>query len=156
MLGGKRVKVDLQLRQIIKLWEPCQELSYLEGSHPHIPGVQIRGMCGAAKEMGHHVISGAAIGAGRVIGPVCGLSSGYCPKSATADSVPATASIIFPDYRVYQIRQQGFLEAGCNGNGSATSVLHFVLRCLQSVLLCCPKLGLAQKSNHFHPFCGRT
>ena len=65
-----------------------------------------RGICGVAKEMGHHVISGAAIGACRVIaliGPVCGLSSGYCLKSATADSVSATASIIFPDYRVYQI-----------------------------------------------------
>ena len=48
----ERSKIDLQWRQIAKLWEPSQELSYLEGAThnvPHIPGDQICGACGAAK-----------------------------------------------------------------------------------------------------------
>ena len=54
-----------------KLREPCQELNYLKGCHPHIPGGHIRGrdVCGAAKEMGRRVIGGAAIEANGVIGP---------------------------------------------------------------------------------------
>ena len=32
----------------------------------------------------------------------------------------------------YQLRRQGFLEAGCDGNRSALSALHFVPLCLQS------------------------
>ena len=47
---------------------------------------------------------------------------------------------IFLDYREYQIRRQGFLEAGCDGTRSSPSALHFVPRCLQSALLLCPKL----------------
>ena len=43
---------------------PCQELSDLEECRPHIPRGQIRGMSGIDKEVGYHVVGGAAIGAG--------------------------------------------------------------------------------------------
>ena len=46
----------------------------------------------------------------------------------------------FPDYGKYQIRWQGFLEAGCYWTRSAPSALHFVQRCLQSALSRRPKL----------------
>ena len=32
-------------------------------------GDQVRGMCRAAKEMGHQVVGGVTVGAGRAIGP---------------------------------------------------------------------------------------
>ena len=35
----------------------------------------------------------------------------------------------------YQIRRQGFLEAGCDCTRSAPFALHFVPRCLQSAAL---------------------
>ena len=38
------------------------------------PGCQVRGMCGAAKEMGHRAVGGLAVGAGGVIG----LELGEC------------------------------------------------------------------------------
>ena len=63
-LWRKGVKVDLQWGQVAELWELYQELSYLEGCRPHIPGGQIRGMSGTAKEVEHRVVCGAAIGAG--------------------------------------------------------------------------------------------
>ena len=47
--------------------EPCQQLSYLEGCHPHIPRGQIHVVCETAEEMGYHVVCGPAIRAGRVI-----------------------------------------------------------------------------------------
>ena len=49
--------------------EPCQQLSYLEGCHPHIPRGLIHGVCGTAKEMGHRVVGGPAIRAGGAIDP---------------------------------------------------------------------------------------
>ena len=64
---GKGVRFDLQWRQIVELWEPCQELSYLEGCHSHISGGQIREMWGPAKEASYHVVSWVAVGAGWVI-----------------------------------------------------------------------------------------
>ena len=66
MLRGKEVKFELQCGQIAELWEPCQELNYLERCHPHIPGGQVRGMCRAAKVMSQRVVGGVAVGAGRV------------------------------------------------------------------------------------------
>ena len=47
---------------------------------------------------------------------------------------------IFPGYRKYQIQWQGFLEASSEGTLSALWALHFVPRCLQSVLSRRPKL----------------
>ena len=35
--GYEGVNVDLQWGQVAELWEPCQELSDLEGCRPHIP-----------------------------------------------------------------------------------------------------------------------
>ena len=78
-LGGKGVKVDLQWRQIAKLREPSQELSFLEGCHPHITGGQIREICGVAKEI-LRVVSRAAIRAGEVIGPAYGVVVGLEPR----------------------------------------------------------------------------
>ena len=60
-LGGKGINLDLQRRHIAELLEPCQELSFLEGCHSHIPGGQVRGMCRAAEEMGHFVVGGVVI-----------------------------------------------------------------------------------------------
>ena len=48
--------------------EPCQQLSYLEGCHPHIPRGQIHVVCETAKEMGYRVVGGPAIRAGGAIG----------------------------------------------------------------------------------------
>ena len=62
--------------QIAELWEPCQELSNLEGCRPHIPGGQIHGMSGIAKEVCHRVLGAAAIGAGRLIGPAYRMTVG--------------------------------------------------------------------------------
>ena len=60
--GGRLMKFEL--------WEPFQELSNLDlGWRPHIPQSQIRGMSGTAKEVGHRVVGGVAIGTGGVIGP---------------------------------------------------------------------------------------
>ena len=50
--------------QIAKLTKPCQELSDLEGYRSHIPPGQGREMSGTAKEIGHSVVSGAAVRAG--------------------------------------------------------------------------------------------
>ena len=68
-LWRKRVEIDLQWVQVNELWEPRQELSGLEGCHPHIPRGQIRLMSGTAKEVGHRVVGVASSngrnGAGR-------------------------------------------------------------------------------------------
>ena len=47
--------------------EPCQQLSYLESCHPHIPRGLIQWVCGTAKEKGHLVVCGPAIRAGGAI-----------------------------------------------------------------------------------------
>ena len=70
-----------QSRSVVEayIWpnrEPCQELSYLEGCHPHIPRGQIHVVCGTAKEMSYHVVGGPAIRAGGVIDPSYRLQSG--------------------------------------------------------------------------------
>ena len=67
--------------QSAELRKPCQELGDLEGCRPHIPGGHIRGMDGTAKEAGHRVVGGVAIGAGGVIGPAYGMA-GSSPKAA--------------------------------------------------------------------------
>ena len=58
-LWRKGIEIDLKLGQVAQLWEPCQELSDLEGCRPHIPQGQVRGMIGTAKEVGHCVVGGA-------------------------------------------------------------------------------------------------
>ena len=62
--------------QIAELWEPCQELSNLEGGCPHILGGQIHGMSGIAKEVCHRVLGAAEIGAGGLIGPAYRMTVG--------------------------------------------------------------------------------
>ena len=61
----------MQWGQVAERGEPCQELGDLEGCRPHIPQDQVRRMSasGTAKEMGHRVVGGAAMGTGGVIGP---------------------------------------------------------------------------------------
>ena len=64
--------------------------------------------------------------------------------AAVSDTLDKKTSIIrktkfFPNSE-YQIRRQGFLEAGCDGTRSAPSALHSVPRCLQSALSRRPKL----------------
>ena len=49
------------------------------GVPPTYPQGQIHGMRGSAKEMGHRVVGGAAIGAGGVIGPAKGVAVGLEP-----------------------------------------------------------------------------
>ena len=51
-----------------------------------------------------------------------------------------------PDNREYQIRRQGFLEAGCEGTLSASSVLPFVPRCLQSALSAAQSFALVREN----------
>ena len=68
------MKERSQSRSVVEVyvwpnWEPCQELSYLEFCHPHIPRGEIHGVCETAKEMGYHVVGGPAIRAGGVIDP---------------------------------------------------------------------------------------
>ena len=89
----KGVKVDMQWRQIAKLWEPCQELSYLEGSHPHLSGSQVCRMCGAAKEIGFHVDGGAAGGTGGVISPAIGVAVGLEPRAVAGTEMGEGASV---------------------------------------------------------------
>ena len=45
------------------------EIELPRGVAPTYPWGQVRGMCGAAEEMGHRVIGRVAVGEGRVIGP---------------------------------------------------------------------------------------
>ena len=53
----------------------------------------------------------------------------------------------------YQIRWQGFLEAGCDGTRSTPSALHFVTHCLQPALLHSPKLRFGpEKINKLYHF----
>ena len=70
-----------QWGQITKLREIRQELSYLEGSRQHIPGGQIREMCGAGKEVSRRVVGGDSVGAGRVIGPAYGEAVRLKPRT---------------------------------------------------------------------------
>ena len=67
--------------QIAKLKKPCLEFSNLDGCRPHIPWGQVHGMSGIAREMGHCVFGGAAVGAGGVIGPAYGLTVGHKPRT---------------------------------------------------------------------------
>ena len=78
-LWRKGVKVDMQWGNIARLSKPCQELSDLVGCCPHIPRGQVCGMSGTAKKMGHRVVSGAAVGAGGVIGPAYRVTVGHGP-----------------------------------------------------------------------------
>ena len=69
-LWRKGVKVVLWWRHTNgQTGEPCQQLSFLEGCHPHIPRGLIHGVCGTAKEMSHRVVGGPAIRAGGAIDP---------------------------------------------------------------------------------------
>ena len=72
--GVKVMKERSQSGSVVEayVWpnlEPYQQLSYLEGCHPHIPRGLIHGVCGTAKEMGHRVVGGPAIRAGGAIDP---------------------------------------------------------------------------------------
>ena len=75
-LGRKGVDFDLQLGQIRKLWEACQELGYLEVCRLDIPRGQIRGLYGTAKDVGHRVVGRMVIGACGVDGPAYGVAVG--------------------------------------------------------------------------------
>ena len=83
--AGMRVKRERS--QFAELWEPCQELSWLEGCHPHIPGGQDRGMCRAAKEVGHREVSVVAIGEGGVIGQTYGGAVRLEPRSVAGSEL---------------------------------------------------------------------
>ena len=94
---GKESKSICSGGRSLELWEPCQELSYLEGCHPHIPrvimgDVDVRGMCRAAEEMGHRVVCGVAIGAGGVIGPAFWMAVMLEPWKVTGSDLEKGAS----------------------------------------------------------------
>ena len=72
---------------------PARTLSYLEGCHPNIPRGQIHRMCGAAKEMGHHVVSREAIRAGGVIGPDYGVGGGLDPQAVAGTELEEGAKV---------------------------------------------------------------
>ena len=94
-LGGKGVKVDLQWGQIAKLWEPCQELSYLEGCHPQIPGggAKSGGCVGQLKRWATMWLRGVATGAGGVIGPAYGVAVGLEPWTLVGSELGKGASV---------------------------------------------------------------
>ena len=98
-LSGKGFKVHLQWGQIAELWELCQKLSYLEGCHTHIPWGQVIGMCGAAKDMAHHMV-GVTVEAGGVIGPAYGEAVGLEPRAVARTELGQGASVR-PGQQVY-------------------------------------------------------
>ena len=65
------------------------------GLPPHIDGGQIRGICGAAKEVGHRVVGGESIGAGGVISPAYGVAVRLEPR-AIAGSEQGEGSSVRP------------------------------------------------------------
>ena len=90
---GKGVEIDLQWGQVYELWEPCQELCDLEGCRPQIPRGQIRRMSGTAEEVGHRVVSGAAIGTGGVIGPAYGVAVVLKPRAMAETELGEDAAV---------------------------------------------------------------
>ena len=113
MLWRKGIEIDLQWGQVAELWEPCQELSDLEGCRPHIPRGQIRGMGGAAEEVGYCVVGGAAIRADGAIGPSYGVTVGLEPRAMAGTDMGEGAAV----YRVSSC------SAGSIGGGGGMSTL---------------------------------
>ena len=85
---GKASKSICSGGQVAELWEPCQELSDLEGCRPHIPRDSVRVMSRTAEEVGHSVVGRAAFGAVGVIGPAweraLGAGRGRCGRAVGA------------------------------------------------------------------------
>ena len=71
-------------------------MSDLEGSRPHIPRGQVRGMSGTAEEVGHRVVGGVALGAGGVIGPAYGVTVGLEPRALVAGKELGDGSVVGP------------------------------------------------------------
>ena len=105
-LWRKGVEIDLQWVQVAELWEPCQELSDLEGCRPHIPRGQIRGMSGTAKEVGNRVVHGVAIETGGVIDSACGVTVELEPR-AMAGTELGEGAVVWPWYQFSWVNWRG-------------------------------------------------
>ena len=79
--------------QVAEMWEPCQELSDLEGCRPHIPRGRGRVMSGTAEEVAHHVVGREAFGAGGVIGPAYRATVGLEPRAVAGTELEEGAAV---------------------------------------------------------------
>ena len=84
-------------------------------SATHILPGQVYGMCAAAKDMGHRVVGGTAIGAGGVIGPAYGVAVRLDPR-AVAGTELGEGTTVGPG-------QQLFSWVNWKGSGHGISTL---------------------------------